>query len=47
MTEPVKAFKLLNLLPGSSFLNSHLRPYLSMLSSSGLSLADLTGGVFS
>lgn len=33
--------KLLNLLPGSSFLNSHLRPYLSMLSSSGLSLVDL------
>ena len=33
--------KLLNLLPGSSFLNSHLRPYLNKLSSSGLSLADL------
>ena len=33
--------KLLNLLPGSSFLNSHLRPYLNKLSNSGLSLADL------
>lgn len=34
--------KLLNLLPGSSFLNSHLRPYLNKLSSSGLSPADLS-----
>jgi len=33
--------KLLNLLPGSSFLNSHLRPYLNKLSNSSLSLADL------
>ena len=32
---------LLNLLPGSSFLNSLLRPYLNKLSSSSLSLADL------
>ncbi|XP_068677009.1 NFX1-type zinc finger-containing protein 1-like [Montipora foliosa] len=34
--------KLLNLLPGSSFLNSHLRPYLNKLPGSGLSPADLS-----
>ena len=33
--------KLLHLLPGSSFLNFHLRPYLNKLSGSSLSPADL------